>query len=102
ILVAVAGTATTVAAHALSIAPYDGARVHGANLSRDQVAAARANLAAMTLSARRELATVSPARADVIVAGPILLEEAMDAMHARELTISDRGVRWGLAAELAA
>jgi exopolyphosphatase/guanosine-5'-triphosphate,3'-diphosphate pyrophosphatase len=99
-LVGVAGTVTTLAALVLGVAPYDGARVHGARLSKDDVAHAAARLAGLSLSDRRALPALDPARADVIVAGSILMDELLAWAAARELIVSDRGVRWGLAQDL--
>lgn len=99
-LVGVAGTVTTLAALVLGMAPYDGARVHGARLSKDDVAHAAARLAGLSLSERRALPALDPARADVIVAGSVLVDELLAWASARELIASDRGVRWGLAHDL--
>lgn len=109
-IVGVAGTVTTLAAYALSVVPYDSDRVHGARLSGDTVDAAVLRLAAMPLSARRSLGSVQPERADVIVAGGLIVSEvliwARDRLRQRndatdvEFVASDRGVRWGLAKRL--
>lgn len=108
-LVGVAGTVTTIAAFARDVAPYDPVRVHGTRLSRAEVDRASASLAALTLAERRALRAIDPARADVIVAGALLVSEllawAEDARRVAdlgisrvsELVVSDRGVRWGLA-----
>ncbi|MBS1111332.1 MAG: Ppx/GppA phosphatase [Anaeromyxobacteraceae bacterium] len=39
---------------------------------------------------------MEPKRADVIVAGGILVATAMELGGFAQLTVSDRGVRWGL------
>jgi exopolyphosphatase/guanosine-5'-triphosphate,3'-diphosphate pyrophosphatase len=101
-VVGVAGTVTTLAAYALDVAPYDPARVHGARLSLETLAAATARLAAMPLAERRSQRAIDPKRADVIVAGGLVVEEILAWAGARELVVSDRGVRWGLARRLAA
>jgi exopolyphosphatase/guanosine-5'-triphosphate,3'-diphosphate pyrophosphatase len=99
-LVGVAGTVTTLAAYALDVAPYDPARIHGARLAADDVRAATSRLAGMTLAERRSLAAIDPKRADVIVAGGLIVEEVLAFTGAAELVVSDRGVRWGLARRL--
>ncbi|HEY7724384.1 MAG TPA: Ppx/GppA family phosphatase, partial [Anaeromyxobacteraceae bacterium] len=53
-------------------------------------------LAATPLEARRRLPGMEPKRADVIVAGGAAVAEAMAATGFGQLTVSDRGVRWGL------
>jgi exopolyphosphatase/guanosine-5'-triphosphate,3'-diphosphate pyrophosphatase len=102
-LVGVAGTVTTLAAFALDIAPYDPKRVHGARLDSATIARAARELAALTLAQRRALPTIEPKRADVIVAGAVITDEilAWSRPFTRgDLLVSDRGVRWGLAARL--
>ncbi|HYG66218.1 MAG TPA: Ppx/GppA family phosphatase, partial [Anaeromyxobacteraceae bacterium] len=95
-LVGVAGTVTTLSAVAQALTPYDGARVHGATLSREDVEALLARLAALPVAARAALPGMEPKRADVIVAGCAIVLEAMLATGFDRLTVSDRGVRWGL------
>ena len=102
-LVGAAGTVTTLAAFALGVAPYDPTRVHGARLSAEIIARASHDLAAMPLAQRRAIPTIEPKRADVIVAGAVITEEilAWSRPFTRgDLLVSDRGVRWGLAARL--
>ena len=101
-VVGVAGTVTTLAAYALGVAPYDAGRVHGARLGAAAVARATAELARITLAERRALPAIDPRRADVIVAGAVIVEEVLTWAGAGELIVSDRGVRWGLAKRLAA
>ncbi|MDC0683243.1 MULTISPECIES: Ppx/GppA phosphatase family protein [Sorangium] len=104
-LVGVAGTVTTLAALVRDVAPYDGARVHGARVSGAEIVGATSRLASLPLAARRQLPALDPARADVIVAGSVLIEEIL-AWASRlagapvDLVASDRGVRWGLAERL--
>jgi exopolyphosphatase/guanosine-5'-triphosphate,3'-diphosphate pyrophosphatase len=107
-LVGVAGTVTTLVAVARGIVPYDGARVHGARLTRAELDAARGALASRTLAERRALPGLEPARADVIVAGAVLVGEIVAWARGEgsvrgevALVASDRGVRWGLAQRLA-
>ena len=105
-VVAVAGTATTLLAVAHGVTPYDAARVHGATLGRAELAATRAHLASLRLEQRRLVPGLEPKRADVIVAGAVVLEAVLDELAKVDprragLVISDRGVRWGLARRLA-
>jgi exopolyphosphatase/guanosine-5'-triphosphate,3'-diphosphate pyrophosphatase len=95
-LVAVAGTATSLCAVARAVQPYDAALVHGAVLSRAEVVHTIDRLAALPVALRRTVPGLEPKRADVIVAGGLILIAAMDAVDAPEVTISDRGLRWGL------
>ena len=100
-LVGVAGTVTQLAAVQLKLERYDAARVHGSELTRDAVDQLATLLARLSLSQRRALPGMSPSRADVIVVGSAIARAVLHWSGATKLLVSDRGVRWGLAAELA-
>ncbi len=100
-LVGVAGTVTSLLAVSRGIEPYDGAKVHGARMGVAELDAVLAKLRAIPTAARAMLPGLSPKRADVIVAGALLVREIMSWAGAKELVVSDRGVRWGLALRLA-
>jgi len=95
-LVGVAGTVTTLAAVEQALPVYDAARVHGSELDRDALGALLGRLATLPLDERMRLPGMEPKRADVIVAGSVLALEAMSLGGFARLTVSDRGVRWGL------
>lgn len=95
LVVGVAGTLTTLFAVTHGIEPYDAARVHGGWMSRQDVARTRQRLAALPLSERKRVPGLQPERADVIVAGAVLLEHALDHLGAAGTRVSDRGLRWG-------
>ncbi|HEU4408316.1 MAG TPA: Ppx/GppA phosphatase family protein [Polyangiaceae bacterium] len=100
-LVGVAGTVTTLAAVSRGVHPYDGARVHGVRMTLAEVESTLERLASLPLEERKGLPGLDPARADVIVAGAELLASVLGWCGAKGLYVSDRGVRWGLAAERA-
>jgi exopolyphosphatase/guanosine-5'-triphosphate,3'-diphosphate pyrophosphatase len=100
-LVGVAGTVTQLAALELELTQYDAARVHGSKLTLDAVDRLAARLATQSVAVRRTLRGMEPARADVIVAGSAIASAVLHWSNAEELIVSDRGVRWGLAEELA-
>lgn len=95
-LVGVAGTVTTICAVARAIDPYDAERVHGAQLTAQEITATLDRLCAMPLAERRALPGLQPKRADVIPAGAMILDAAARRMGAQEVWVSDRGLRWGL------
>jgi exopolyphosphatase / guanosine-5'-triphosphate,3'-diphosphate pyrophosphatase len=101
LLVGVAGTVTTLAAFIREVTPYDSACIHGARLTAEEVTRARVAFAEVPLGRRRELPGIAKERADVIVAGAVILEEILTWAGATEFFVSDRGVRWGLAKRLA-
>ncbi len=95
-LVAVAGTPTTLKAILLSLQPYDPKRVHGSSLSISDLRNIIDMLLKKTIAQRKEIKGLIPQRADVIVSGAALLLEAMSYLGFEKVTISDRGVKWGL------
>jgi exopolyphosphatase/guanosine-5'-triphosphate,3'-diphosphate pyrophosphatase len=99
--VGIAGTMTTLASVSVGMASYDGARLHGKSLAREELRRTVVRLASLDLAARRGVLGMEPKRADVIVAGGCIALSLLDHWGARAVTISDRGVRWGLAEELA-
>jgi exopolyphosphatase/guanosine-5'-triphosphate,3'-diphosphate pyrophosphatase len=101
-LVGVAGTVTTLASVALELGDYDPSLVHGHELTHDDLVKLFETLASMPLEERRTLRGLDPRRADVIVAGSLIVERVMSYAARDVLVVSDRGVRFGLAEELAA
>lgn len=101
-LVGVAGTVTTIGAVVAGLEMYEPDAVHGATLTRPELERTIDRLAALDHAARREVAGLDPGRADVIVAGALVVDEVRSWARADTLTISDRGVRYGLARELVA
>ncbi len=98
--IGIAGTVTTLAAVAKELAVYDGSLVHGLRMSVAEVRAVVERLASVTLEQRRALTGMEPKRADVIVAGGLVTLTLLEALGAEGMRVSDRGVRWGLAAKL--
>jgi exopolyphosphatase / guanosine-5'-triphosphate,3'-diphosphate pyrophosphatase len=93
--IAVAGTATSAAAIDQELDPYDPKRVHGYNLLLATVELLIARLADMTEARRREVVGLHPDRAPTIVAGMILLEEAMKAFDLDHVEVSEHDILRG-------
>jgi exopolyphosphatase/guanosine-5'-triphosphate,3'-diphosphate pyrophosphatase len=98
--VGIAGTVTTLAAVALGMEPYDGARVHGHEMALDELRTVVDGLAKLDLARRRTVRGLEPKRADVIVAGGLIAIALLEQLGSDRVVISDRGVRWGLAIAL--
>ncbi len=75
--------------------------LHGASLPRAAVAAALSQFAALPLSERRALPGLEPKRADVIVAGALILDQLLTYFNADQFLLSVRGLRYGLLSEYA-
>jgi exopolyphosphatase/guanosine-5'-triphosphate,3'-diphosphate pyrophosphatase len=99
--IAVAGTATSAAAMDQELDPYDPARVHGYALMLATVELLLARLADMTESQRREVVGLDPSRAPTIVAGMIVLSEALRAFDLEQVEVSDHDILHGGALRLA-
>jgi exopolyphosphatase / guanosine-5'-triphosphate,3'-diphosphate pyrophosphatase len=95
--IAVAGTATSLAAIDQQLDPYDPAQVHGYVLSAERCEALVARLAALTVAQRRELAGLHPDRAPTIVAGAAILLESMRAFGLDAIEISETDILHGAA-----
>jgi len=95
-VVGVAATVTTLAAVAEGVAPYDGARVHGTWLNAAELARQVDLYSRLSVLDRRRVRGLDPRRADVILAGALLVERLMSWLSVESIRVSDRGVRWGL------
>jgi exopolyphosphatase/guanosine-5'-triphosphate,3'-diphosphate pyrophosphatase len=100
--IAVAGTPTSCAAIDLGIEPYDPSRVEGHELSVERLGELRDRLAALPLAERRKVPGMHPDRAPTIVAGVLILIEALNAFGLGHVRVSERDILWGAALELLA
>lgn len=100
--VAVAGSATTVAAMALGLPAYDRAAIHGTVLTRAQVHEVSEAFLTMDRAERAALPFMHPGRVDVIPAGALILRRIMEVADIDEVRISEHdildGIAWSLAA----
>lgn len=71
-LVGVAGSVTTITAHALTLDTYRPEAIHGADLPAEQVIAACSDLVRMTRAERAALPYLHPGRVDVIGGGALV------------------------------
>jgi exopolyphosphatase / guanosine-5'-triphosphate,3'-diphosphate pyrophosphatase len=99
--IAVAGTATSAAAIDLELDPYDPSRVHGYPLMLATVQLLVARLADMDEERRRSVVGLNPDRAPTIVAGMIILEEALRAFELEDAEVSEHDILFGGALRLA-
>jgi exopolyphosphatase/guanosine-5'-triphosphate,3'-diphosphate pyrophosphatase len=100
--IAVAGTATSCASILQELDPYDPAKVHGFRLLRAQAEMLLARLAQLTTEERRHVTGLHPGRAEAIVAGVVLLIEAMRTFDLSEVEVSEHDILRGAALDRAA
>lgn len=93
--IAVAGTATSAAAIDQELDPYDPERVHGYPLLLATVEMLLARLADMDEAQRRVVVGLDPNRAPTIVAGMVLLSEALRAFDLEAVEVSEHDILHG-------
>ena len=96
-LVAVAGTATTVAAAALELKDYDRHLIHLARISAEKVHKVSAMFQSMNKDEIANLGYMHPGRVDVITAGSLVLSRVMAATGASEFVASESDILDGMA-----
>ncbi len=95
--IGVAGTVTTLATLDLGLQEYDPERTHGHRMSRAAVDEQLGRLAGLPLAKRARVQGIEPGRAEVIVAGIVILGEIMDAYGLLEIEVSERDILHGAA-----
>jgi exopolyphosphatase/guanosine-5'-triphosphate,3'-diphosphate pyrophosphatase len=95
--IAVAGTATSLAAIDLELDPYDPERVDGHVLALDATERILARLAALPVAERREVTGLHPDRAPTIVAGAGILVESVRAFDLAAIDVSEADLLHGAA-----
>jgi exopolyphosphatase/guanosine-5'-triphosphate,3'-diphosphate pyrophosphatase len=95
-LVAVAGTPTTLATLALGLKEFSQKAVAGYLLEREVIEKLWNRLHRLPAAEIRKLSDVLEGREDVITAGTLILRRVMDRFGFDAVTVSDRGLRYGL------
>ena len=88
-VVAVAGTATTLAALALGLASYEESRIHGTVVTADVLDGLADRLLGMRVQERAALGPVQTGRAEVLHGGAVVLATALRLMGRPELVVSE-------------
>lgn len=99
-LIAVAGTATTVAAAALNLSKYDRDLIHLSKISADKVHKVAQMFQSMNKSEISALPYMHEGRVDVITAGSLVLSRVMAATGAAEFVASESDILDGMAFSL--
>jgi exopolyphosphatase / guanosine-5'-triphosphate,3'-diphosphate pyrophosphatase len=112
-LVGLAGSVTTVTAHALDLDAYDSERIDGTALPVDTVLAACRDLLTMSRARRARLPFMHPGRVDVIGAGALVWSDVVARVRAEVARSGGRlthvvtsehdildGIAWGVAERL--
>lgn len=101
-LIGVGGTVTTLAlltipqGKALSVSIEEAiSMIDRTYLSMDQISALTSKLSELTISEKESLPLMPKGRADIILAGTLIMDEFMQALKLQKITVSTRGVRYG-------
>jgi exopolyphosphatase / guanosine-5'-triphosphate,3'-diphosphate pyrophosphatase len=95
--IAVAGTPTSLAAIEMGLDPYDPERVHEHVLTLPSIQRMLSQLASAPLSERVKIPGLHADRAPTIVAGVVILVEAMRAFDLGEIAVSEHDILYGTA-----
>jgi exopolyphosphatase/guanosine-5'-triphosphate,3'-diphosphate pyrophosphatase len=95
-LLAMGGAVTNLAAVKHGLDQYDADVVQGTVLDRAEVDRQIELYRTRTAAQRRSVAGLQPARAEIILAGACIVRTVLDKLGMDSLTVSDRGLRYGV------
>jgi len=95
-MIGLGGAITNICTVKLQMSIYDPARIQGYRLSRQDVIDQVALYSGLSLEQRRDVLGMDAKRAEIILAGAVIVEEIMKRLGVDVLTVSDRGLRHGL------
>lgn len=99
-LVAVGGTATTLAAMSLGSVTYQPELVHGYFLTTEEIKRWQKLLLETNLADRKKIFGLQPQRADIIPAGVTIVKNVVEGLNLAGLTVSESDILQGLLLEL--
>jgi len=95
-LIGLGGTFTTLAAIHLQLTDYDGDRIHGLPIPKEEIGRIGEELFRCDADEMKKILGMEPSRADIIISGIIIVQSIMNHLGFNRVTISDRGILWGL------
>lgn len=95
-LIGSGGTLTALGSMAMQARKDNYVSIHGYEVLRSEVVHILAMLLRKDLGARRTVPGLNPDRADIIVAGVVVIDEVMRFLNANRVLINERGIREGL------
>jgi exopolyphosphatase / guanosine-5'-triphosphate,3'-diphosphate pyrophosphatase len=98
-IVGMGGAVTNLAAVKHGLATYDSDAVQGTVLDTGEIDRQIQLYSGQTAEQRRAIAGLQPNRAEVILAGALIVRTVLDRLGRDSFTVSDRGLRHGLLAE---
>jgi exopolyphosphatase/guanosine-5'-triphosphate,3'-diphosphate pyrophosphatase len=98
-LIGIGGALTNLAAVRHGLARYEPTVVEGTVLDRAEIDRQIERYRTLAADQRRGITGLQPARAEVILAGALIVRAVLDALGRDAVTVSDRGLRHALLAE---
>jgi exopolyphosphatase / guanosine-5'-triphosphate,3'-diphosphate pyrophosphatase len=95
-IIGVAGTLTTLAALDLRIPGFDRNLINRHTLTIEAIDRIFQELRPLTMDQLRSYPQIHPSRADILLAGIIILREILRKVNLSKITVSDRGLRYGI------
>ena len=95
-IIGVAGTLTTLAALDLRIPDFDRNLINRHVLTIEAIDRIFQELRPLILDQLRNYPQIHPSRADILLAGIIILREILRKVNLSKITVSDRGLRYGI------
>ena len=95
-MIAVAGTPTYLSSAAQNLSEFIPEKIHGSFLSVSEISALIEKFSSLKSSERLGLGGMDAGRADVIIAGAIILREVLRSSDMHGVEVSTRGLRYGL------
>jgi exopolyphosphatase/guanosine-5'-triphosphate,3'-diphosphate pyrophosphatase len=95
-LIGSGGTVTAIGSMIMQMRKENYVSIHGYEVLRSEIVHLRAMLVRKDLKERRTIAGLNQDRADIIIAGVILIDELMRFFNANRVIINERGIREGL------
>ncbi|TDO77652.1 Ppx/GppA phosphatase [Halanaerobium saccharolyticum] len=95
----VGGTITTLAAVKLALEDYDSSKIENLKIEKLELEKIISDLSEVNLEQRQKVQGLQPKRADIIIAGLIILKIILDYIGSKELYVSDHDLLYGLLKE---
>lgn len=94
--IGVGGTITTLAAMALGLKEYNRQKIEQCQLETDTIIKLLEKLRKKDLKARKKIPGLQPERADIIIAGTIILQSIIEYLNLGQLLVSEQGILEGI------
>ncbi|MCR5731404.1 MAG: Ppx/GppA family phosphatase [Sphaerochaetaceae bacterium] len=98
-VIGIGGTVTTMSAVKQKLEEYDSSLVQGSVLTHEDIKAQVDLYSSLKIEDRKKICGLQAKRADVILAGSLIVDEILSVLNVSSLTVSDRGLRHGLCNE---